>query len=131
MAALLALDITGGVVTNATGAAKRWYHRPGQGFKQHFLFTAIHLLQLAVVGWLFRGDGLVYVAVLYPVLLLGAVCILAAPLRIRRPTAMACYAAALAVSLYVTGLTPGLEWFEPLFFLKLFVAHLLDEAPFE
>ncbi|MEO0759270.1 MAG: hypothetical protein AAFY78_20625 [Cyanobacteria bacterium J06648_16] len=29
--AVLGFDLVGGVLTNATAAAKRWYHRPGQG----------------------------------------------------------------------------------------------------
>jgi hypothetical protein len=31
VAVLLAFDISGGVVTNATSSAKRWYHRAGRG----------------------------------------------------------------------------------------------------
>jgi len=31
IALLLALDLTGGIITNATGAAKRWYHRLNGG----------------------------------------------------------------------------------------------------
>ena len=36
--AFLAFDFMGGVLTNATAAAKRWYHRPGQGWQQHLSF---------------------------------------------------------------------------------------------
>ncbi|MEM9246668.1 MAG: hypothetical protein AAGA67_13145, partial [Cyanobacteria bacterium P01_F01_bin.153] len=38
--AILGFDIAGGVLTNATAAAKRWYHRLGQGRRQHFNFVA-------------------------------------------------------------------------------------------
>ncbi|WP_462323105.1 hypothetical protein [Halochromatium sp.] len=31
LCAVLAFDMVGGVVTNATSSAKRWYHRDGQG----------------------------------------------------------------------------------------------------
>jgi hypothetical protein len=30
IAMLMAFDLTGGVICNATNAAKRWYHRPGR-----------------------------------------------------------------------------------------------------
>ncbi len=36
---VLALDIGGGIVTNATSAAKRWYHRKGHGHGKHFMFV--------------------------------------------------------------------------------------------
>lgn len=42
--ALLAGDMVGGVVTNATSAAKRWFFREGEGFWEHITFVAIHLV---------------------------------------------------------------------------------------
>ncbi|NEP44590.1 MAG: hypothetical protein F6K35_37415, partial [Okeania sp. SIO2H7] len=39
IAAILAFDLLGGVITNATSSAKRWYHRTGQGFGQHLGFV--------------------------------------------------------------------------------------------
>jgi hypothetical protein len=54
LAAWLAFDMVGGIITNATSSAKRWYHRPGQGFKEHFNFIALHIGYLFLVAWLFR-----------------------------------------------------------------------------
>ena len=62
--AFLAFDFMGGVLTNATAAAKRWYHRPGQGWQQHLSFVALHLVHIAVVAIAFRGmDWLFFIGV--------------------------------------------------------------------
>lgn len=50
---ILAFDIAGGVITNATSTAKRWYHRAGQGFKQHLGMVCLHLLHLLIVSSLY------------------------------------------------------------------------------
>lgn len=56
--AILGFDLVGGVLTNATSAAKRWYHRPGQGWRQHLTFVSVHLFHIGLVAILFRGaDG--------------------------------------------------------------------------
>ena len=52
VAVLLAFDIAGGVVTNATSSAKRWYHRAGQGARQHLQFVALHIVHVIIVAWL-------------------------------------------------------------------------------
>jgi len=57
-AAWLAFDMTGGILTNATSSAKRWYHREGQGGKELFGFAAAHLVYLFLAAWLFRGMDL-------------------------------------------------------------------------
>jgi VIT1/CCC1 family predicted Fe2+/Mn2+ transporter len=49
VAAVITLDMVGGVITNATGAAKRWHHRRSQGFGNHMGFVLIHIVQIAVV----------------------------------------------------------------------------------
>lgn len=127
LASFLAFDIIGGVVTNATRAAKRWYHRPGQTARNHLSFVALHLLHLVVVGWLYRDGDVPYIVVMYGLLLAGAWWILRAPAYLQRPVAMAAYLLSLSVAYYGFGLTPGLEWFTPVFFLKLFVCYLVRE----
>ena len=47
--AIIAFDIAGGVIANATSTAKRWYHREGQGFKQHFGFVVVHFIHLSII----------------------------------------------------------------------------------
>jgi hypothetical protein len=129
VAVLIAFDIAGGIVTNATSAAKRWYHRPGQGFWQHLGFTAIHVYPF-IIAWLFLGMDWSYGLIVYGYLLFATLVILLVPQYLQRPVAMAAYAGGLLVALYVLPLIPGLEWFVPFFYLKLLVSHLIKEEPY-
>ncbi|MBE9067652.1 hypothetical protein IQ260_13405 [Leptolyngbya cf. ectocarpi LEGE 11479] len=128
--AILSFDLVGGILTNATAAAKRWYHRPGQGWQQHMTFVSVHLFHIGLVALLFRGgDGLFFAGV-SSYLLLAAGLILASPLYLQRPIALGLYGLSLVCDLTLFTPTPGLEWFLPLFFLKLLVSHLLKESPY-
>ena len=129
--ALLGFDLAGGVLTNATAAAKRWYHRPGQGWRQHMGFVCVHLFHIGLVALLFRdGDGLFFAGVA-SYLLFAAGLILASPLYLQRPVALGLFGLALLGDRYLLVPTPGLEWFLPLFSLKLLVSHLLNETGYE
>lgn len=127
--AVLAFDIGGGVPANASNCAKRWYHRPGQGFWEHFAFPLIHVHPF-VLALLFPGFGWGTAAVVYVYLLVAAIVVLLSPLYLKRPVAFVLYSVALLGGLYALGVPPGLEWFVPLFFLKLLVAHLLPERAY-
>ena len=128
--AILGFDLVGGVLTNATAAAKRWYHRPGQGWQQHMAFVLVHLFHIGMVALLFRGgEGLFFVGVSC-YLVLSAGLILASPLYLQRPIALGLYGLVLVCDRYLVTPNPGLEWFLPLFFLKLLVSHLLKESPY-
>jgi hypothetical protein len=130
VAGLFAADLAGGIVTNATSAAKRWYHRAGQGALQHFVFVAAHIGHIFVVAWLFRSMDWLFFGVASSYLLIASVIILGAPQYLRRPIAFLLYAVSLLVSMYALSPTPGLEWFLPFFYLKLLVSHLLREEPY-
>ncbi|MGS2810630.1 hypothetical protein [Nocardia sp. MW-W600-9] len=52
---LVVLDLVGGVLTNATNSAKRWYHRT-RSSRGRLAFVAAHTLHLAVVGLWLLGD---------------------------------------------------------------------------
>lgn len=127
---LLAVDLSGGIITNATAAAKRWYHRPGQGFWAHLSFIAVHGFHLAVVAWLFREGDWLFFVVTYGYLLAAAILILRVPLYLSRPLAFLCMAGSILISQSLLTPTPGLTWFLPFFYLKLLLSHLLKEAPF-
>jgi hypothetical protein len=129
VATLLALDIGGGVPANASNSAKRWFHRPGQGFREHFGFTLIHVHPFAR-ALLFPGFGWGAAAGVYAYLLVAVAVVLVVPLYLKRPVAFVLYCVALLASLYALGVPPGLEWFVPLFFLKLLVVHLLPEEAY-
>lgn len=130
IAAIFAFDLTGGVIINASSSAKRWYHRPGQGFKQLFGFTSAHIHPL-LIAWLWLDGDWKYFFIAYVFLLFAATLILKAPLYLQRPIALTLYLIGLILSLYFLAPIEGLEWFLPLFYLKLLMSHLLKEAPFQ
>lgn len=127
--ALFALDIGGGVPANASNSGKRWFHRPGQGFREHLGFALAHVHPFAL-ALLFPGFGWGTAAVVYAYLLAATTVVLLPPLYLERPVAFVLYGVSLLVGLYVLDVPPGLEWFVPLFFLKLLVAHLLPEESY-
>jgi hypothetical protein len=129
--ALLAFDIIGGIITNATSAAKRWYHRPGQeGWRTHLPFIAVHGIHLLLVSAFFRGMDWGYFLGLYGYLLFAAIVLLSTPLYLQRPMSLILFCAGILLGIYLFPPTPGLEWFIPFFYLKLLVSHLVKEAPF-
>lgn len=127
---LLAFDIAGGVVTNATASAKRWYHRSGQSFKEHFGFVALHLVHIVAVSWLYLGLDITWFLIAGGYLLLAAAAVLTVSHYLQRPTALIGYAGGLLISLYLLEQPKGLEWFLPLLYLKLLVGHLPKEEPY-
>jgi hypothetical protein len=129
-AALLAFDLAGGVVTNATSTTKRWYHRIGQGFREHLTFVAVHGVHLALVAWLFRAGDWRWAIFWFSFLMATSVLILRVPLYLQRPATPSVFALGLLLSLYWDISVPGLEWFIPIFLLKLLVSHLLREEPY-
>lgn len=130
VAIVLAADLAGGLVTNATSAAKRWYHRPGQGRAAHLRFVAVHGVHIAAVAAVFAADELGYFLAAYGYLMLSAVLIVMAPLYLQRPVAMGVAGLGIALAQLPLLAVPGLGWFLPLLLLKLLVAHLLKEAPY-
>lgn len=127
--AILGLDCIGGVLTNATATAKRWYHRPGQGWRQHLTFVSIHIIHIGLVALLFRGGDWGFFVLVSGYLLMAAIAILRSPLYLQRPVALGLYGLALLGDRYLLSPTLGLEWFVPFLMLKLLVSHLLAEVP--
>jgi hypothetical protein len=125
--ALLAFDLVGGVLTNATFSAKRWYHRTGQGFWQHIAFVSVHLIHVLLVALWFRGGDWKFWLGTSGYLLGASVLIVGSSIYLQRPVAMGLYGLSLVGNCYLISPTPGLEWFLPLFFLKILVSHLLPE----
>ncbi len=130
IAALFAFDLTGGVIFNASSSAKCWYHRPGMGAKQSLGFISAHVHPL-LIAWLWLDGDWSYFVIAYGFLLLATVLILKTPLYLQRPLALTLYLVGLILGLYVLSPIRGLEWFLPVFYLKLLVSHLLKEAPFQ
>lgn len=129
-AVLIAVDLGGGVIANATSAAKRWYHRPGQTLKQHLTFIAFHALHLFIVLYLFRGRDWLWGTVFFGLLIGSTLILQAVPLYLQRPAAAGLYVLALLINFYLLPPTPGMEWFIPVLFLKLVIGYLVQEEPY-
>jgi hypothetical protein len=124
IAAVLALDLWGGVVANALPPARRWYHRPGQGPRQLLSFTAVHAFHPAVLVVFFRPGDWAFFAAVYGFLMLAAVIVVYSPPRVQQAVALLLTAVGCALLLTVFTPTPGLEWFIPVLYLKLLAGHV-------
>jgi hypothetical protein len=130
--ALAGLDLIGGVLTNSTNAAKRWYHRPYPGARRvRLLFVAAHLVHLTAMGFVVLSGDWRWTLTNGALLLAGAAVVEFTPLPLKRPVSMAVLMAAVLVNLFWLEVPAALGWFAPLFFLKLLVCHLVPEAPLE
>ncbi|MFI2211588.1 hypothetical protein [Streptomyces sp. NPDC020141] len=128
--ALIGLDLVGGVLTNATNAAKRWYHRPEPGTRHARLaFVGAHLLHLAAMGLIVLAGDWTWILANGALLLAGATAVEFTPVHLKRPLSMAVLMTAVLVNQFWLETPAALVWFAPLFFLKLLVCHLVPEAP--
>lgn len=109
-------------------AARRWYHRPGQGPRQQLGFVAGHLHPF-LIAWLFPPHDWILAAVLYAAVVVGAVTVLAIPGRLAAPAVLTVTAAIIAVTAAAFSTVPGLEWFPALYCVKLLAAHLASDEP--
>lgn len=130
VAIVLAADLGGGLITNATSAAKRWYHRPEHGRAAHLRFVAVHGLHIGAVAVLFAEAPVAYFVLAYGFLMLTAAAIVFSPLYLQRPLALGLAAIGILAAQLPLLATPALGWFAPMLLLKLLVAHLLKEAPY-
>jgi len=130
--ALASLDLIGGVLTNATNAAKRWYHRPAPAARRtRLLFVSAHLLHLAAMGLIVLSGDWTWTLANSALLLTGALAVELTPVELKRPLSMAVFMTAALTNLFWLEVPTALAWFAPLFFLKLLVCHLVPEAPLE
>lgn len=115
----IAFDFGGGVVANATSAAKRSFHGPGRT-RSRALFYAAHVHPL-VLPLAFSASWTASAA-LYAGMLAAAALVELAPRAVAQPVALALVAAGLFVS--CGAVWPiGLEWFAPVYLLKLVGAY--------
>ncbi|MGB6298936.1 MAG: hypothetical protein WBF90_22540 [Rivularia sp. (in: cyanobacteria)] len=59
----MGFDLVGGVITNATSSAKRWFHRTGQTWQHHLAFVSIHIFHIFLVALLFRDSDWSFLAI--------------------------------------------------------------------
>lgn len=137
IAALLALDVLGGVTANALNSCKRFYHSPihteETGFtalsKNHYAFVVFHIHTI-IVGIFFGGFDLGYGFFWYFALLACTFLLVNIPLYLQRPMALGLIMLAILVNLYVVRPVVGFEWLVPALFLKLIYGHLVREEPY-
>lgn len=130
LAVILALDLVGGVLTNATNSAKRWYHRPGTGrVRARLVFVAAHILHLAVVAFVLLPDDATWWWTHLALLAASSVLIEWVPVEVKRPTAVAALVCAVALGQAIAPVEGVLSLVPVLFYLKLLVGHLVPEAP--
>ncbi|MBD1937722.1 hypothetical protein [Microcoleus sp. FACHB-68] len=126
IAAIIAFDLVGGAIINVTQTTKNWHHKPEHGFKYHFLFIAFHL-HPAVIAWLYIGGDWAYFLLAYSYLIIAATIILLSPLPLQRAESILLYMGCIVLHNYVLARVPGMEWFLPIYFLKLLVCYLPQE----
>ena len=137
IAALLALDVLGGVVANALNSCKRFYHASLQpeetGFtglaKNHLAFTAFHVHPL-IIGLVFGHMNWSYGLFWYVSLVLSALLVLQMPLYLHRPVALGIIMTAILINMYIIHPVTGFEWLVPALFLKIIYGHLVREEPY-
>ncbi|MFI6215347.1 hypothetical protein ACIBCD_25425 [Nocardia brasiliensis] len=125
--AVVAFDMFGGAVVNATNSAKRWYHRPGRTAAHHLGFVAIHL-QPFILAAVVPGFTWTSVLVVYALAMIGAVAVTISPDELRRPIAFGVTAFAIVGVTSVLTVPHALAWFAPVLLIKLLLAHLLPEG---
>ncbi|MDY6782847.1 MAG: hypothetical protein SW833_09925 [Cyanobacteriota bacterium] len=128
IAAILAFDLVGGAIVNSTQTTKRWHHKPEYRFKHHFLFVAIHLHPL-IVAWLYPGGNWTYSLFAYSYLIFATALILLSPPYLQRAVSIILYMGSLLLSSYLLSPIPGMEWFLPVYFLKLLISYLPQDIP--
>lgn len=127
---VIGFDIMGGIITNSTSSGKRWYHRAGQGFTEHMFFILLHFIQITTIACLYMDFDLLWIFTVGSYLVVASTVILIIPLYLQRPVAFTLYSIAIVLSIYLLETPVGLEWFLPLFYLKLLVSHILREEPY-
>lgn len=123
---VVAFDLFGGAVVNATDAAKRRFHGPGRTRGHHLVFVAAHV-QPFVLAWAVPGFGFAEAAVIYALALAATVAVTTAPIAVRRPIAFCATVFAITVFTSVLSVPHAVAWFAPVLLIKLLLAHLLPE----
>lgn len=126
---LFGIDAIGGVLTNSTGAAKRWYHRPGTR-TERLSFVAFHFVHLAVIGLVVLANDWGWIGVNVVILVGSAIVIEFSPIDIRRPIAGGLFISAVLLNLWFAPIAAELMWAPVIFYFKLLICHMLPEAPF-
>lgn len=127
---VLIVDMVGGVITNATSSAKRWYHKRQTKNSDHLKFVLLHALQPFLIVILFAPENWIYFFGTFVWLLLGACIILKLPVYLQRPAAGAWVVGGIFLEQLILSTPAGFEWFFAVYLIKVLVSHLLCEPPY-
>lgn len=127
-AAVMGADLIGGIWANATPTARRLYHGRGQGTRENLAFSAVHLHPFLVAA-LYRERDWHFALTNYVYMLTATAIISKSPAPYRLAVALALYLGAVRMNSSLLNPTPGLEWFAPVYFLKLLVSHAAGQTP--
>jgi hypothetical protein len=122
VAALVALDVVGGVWANATETTRSWYHRPGSSGRSQLRFAGLHVHPF-VLAALFAGLSWGSASILYVGVLAATAVIVTAPRALANSIALVAVLALLVGVAVLDGAVPGLEWFPAAYLLKLLAGH--------
>ncbi len=136
LAAVLALDLVGGVVANGLNSAKRDHFSPvtpaagwlGRLVRRPVLFAAVHV-QPILAGLLFPGAGWWWGPAWYLITLLTVALVRITPLYLQRPVALF-VCAIVAVLAPLVPAPIGLWWVPTIMALKLTLAHAVQEQAY-
>lgn len=127
VAVLVALDLGGGIVANATHSGKSWFHRDERSPSRRFAFVAGHVHPFAI-SVVFAPIDPLYGGVVYLGLLAATAVVLWAPRSLKPSFAFAAVTALVVVDGILVVLPAGIDWFVPVFALKLLVGHLVQKG---
>jgi hypothetical protein len=115
IAALIAADLSGGVVANFTRSTSKFYRERG---RTRVTYLILHLLYPVVLYIVMNGPVEIWAVIpLYTVA--GALLVNALPERVQPPVAALLVSAGLIITFSWNVITPPLVWFGPLFLVKL------------
>lgn len=127
--AVFAVDVIGGVLTNSTGTAKRWYHRPGAR-AERLWFVTFHLIHLCLIAYLVLDADMAWLLLNAVAMLVAAFAVEFTAVELVRPVATGLTVATVLLNIWLVPMPAGLEWVPLLFYVKLLLAHMTPEAPF-
>lgn len=122
--AVVAFDLVGGAVVNATPAASRRFHGPAGSDRRRLAFVAGHVHPF-VLALTVPGFGWAAAALTYGLVLAGAAAVVAVAPPLRRPLAHGVVALGTAGALVIAPVPAVLAWVTPVLMVKLLLGHLL------
>jgi hypothetical protein len=133
---VIAFDVVGGAVANASNSIKRTYGtqsiaaptRTSRLVRSPIVFAAAHVHPI-VLSLVLPGLGLGWGIGWYVSMLVAVVVVTTCPLYVQRPVAMICFVTLLGVSVFA-GTPLAIAWFLPMFLAKLVLAHSVREEPY-